>query len=111
VIDAARYTLLIYGILMIVGGILGYKLPKKPSKISLIAGCASGALAIVSFLIATFEESATSGLAIGLVVAVGVGVMMLPRLKKAEKPTSAGVIIALSGLVAIVVVAALVMSP
>lgn len=103
----AGYSILIYGLLMIVGGILGYKLPKNPSKISLIAGCASGVLAIVSFFIIKFDQP-TPGLAIGLVVSAGVGIMMVPRLKKAKDPTSTGMIIALSGLVAVIVAVALV---
>ena len=105
----AGYALLIYGLLMIVGGILGYKLPKKPSKISLIAGCASGAFAIVAYVISRFET--TPGLAISLVVSAGVGVMMLPRLKTAKNPTSTGVIIALSAMVALLIVIALVVGP
>ena len=108
-IDTASYAILIYGLLMIVGGILGYKLPKNPSKVSLIAGCASGVLAIVAFLIIRLDQP-TPGLAIGLVVSAGVGVMMVPRLKKAKDPTSTGMIIALSGLVAGIVALALIIS-
>ena len=109
-IEVAGYAILIYGLLMIVGGILGYKLPKKPSKVSLIAGCASGALALVSFLMIRFDQAdPTPGLAIGLVVSAGVGIMMVPRLKKAKSPMSTGMIIALSGLVAVVVALALVL--
>ena len=102
-VQAARYALLIYGIFMIVGGILGYVLPKTPSKISLIAGCASGLLAIAAFFIASAEASATPGLAVGLVVSAGIAVMMLPRIKKAKKPQSTILIVALSAITAIVV--------
>lgn len=103
----ARTALLVYGILMIVGGILGYVLPKKPSKVSLIAGGASGVLAVAAFLIALYGER-TIGLAIGLVVSAGVAVMMGPRIKKASKPTSTIMIIALSVVTAIIVLVALV---
>ena len=103
--DVARYAILVYGVLMIVGGILGYVLPKEPSKISLIAGGASGLLAIVAFLIV--QEEPTVGLAIALVITAGVTVMMFPRLKTAKKPRSTVMIIALSAVVAILVAAAL----
>jgi uncharacterized membrane protein (UPF0136 family) len=105
-VDAARYALLVYGILMIVGGILGYVLPKTPSKISLIAGVASGVLAIVCYFIARSEP--TPGLSIGIVVSAGVGIMMLPRVKTAKKPQSVVMIVALSFATAALAAAALV---
>ena len=105
--DAARYVVLVYGILMIVGGILGYVLPETPSKISLIAGCGSGALAIVAWFISRSDP--TPGFAIALVVSAGVAVMMLPRVKTAKKPGSTVMIIALSAVTAVVVGMALVL--
>lgn len=100
-VDIARYALVVYGVFMIVGGILGYVLPKTPSKISLIAGCVSGVLSIVAFFIA--RQSLVPGLAIGLVVAAGVAVMMLPRIKTAKKPQSTIAIVALSAVTAVLV--------
>ena len=108
-VEAARYSLLVYGVLMIVGGILGYVIPKTPSKISLIAGCASGVLAIVAFLIAGAESSPTAGLAIGLVVSAGIAVMMLPRIKKAKKPQSTILIVVLSAVTAVLTALGLVL--
>lgn len=104
-IEAARYTVVIYGILMILGGILGYVLPKNPSKVSLIAGGGSGLLALVAFFI--MARNQTAGLAIALVVSAGVAVMMVPRIKKAKKPQSTLGIIGLSAVTAIVVALAL----
>jgi uncharacterized membrane protein (UPF0136 family) len=101
----ALYAVLVYGILMIVGGILGYVLPQTPSKISLIAGCGSGVLAIVAYFIARSEL--VPGLAIALVVSAGVGVMMLPRIKKAKKPHSTIAIVGLSAVTAILIILAL----
>jgi uncharacterized membrane protein (UPF0136 family) len=92
-------------ILMIVGGILGYVLPKNPSKVSLIAGGASGLRAIVAFFI--MARNQTAGLAIALVVSAGVAVMMVPRIKQAKKPQSTLGIIGLSAVTAILVVLAL----
>lgn len=88
---------------MIVGGILGYVLPKTPSKISLIAGCVSGLLALVAFFLSGIESWATPGLAVGLVVSAGIAILMLPRIKKAKKPQSTVMIVALSAVTAIVV--------
>jgi uncharacterized membrane protein (UPF0136 family) len=106
-VDVARYAVLVYGVLMVVGGILGYVLPKTPSKISLIAGGGSGVLAIVAFFIARSEP--TPGLAIAFVVSAGVAVMMLPRLKTAKKPGSTAMIIGLSAITAVLAMLALVM--
>ncbi|MBI4606793.1 MAG: TMEM14 family protein [Planctomycetes bacterium] len=104
-LDVARYAVLVYGALMIMGGILGYVLPATPSKASLIAGCASGALAVLAFFIARSEP--TPGLAIALVVSAGVAVMMVPRLKTAKKPLSTRIIIGLSAATAVIVIVAL----
>ena len=72
---AAKWSLLAYGILLIAGGVLGYVLPEKPSKASLIAGSITGALAIVAFFLAGSNPRA--GFALGLAVAALTGVMML----------------------------------
>ena len=103
--EAARWALLVYGILMIVGGVLGYVLPKTPSKISLIAGGASGVLAIVAWLIARGDP--VPGFAMGLVIAGGVGFMMLGRLKQTGKFMPSGMIVALSAIVVVLAAAAL----
>jgi uncharacterized membrane protein (UPF0136 family) len=105
VIEAARWALLIYGILMIVGGILGYVLPEKPSKISLISGSLSGLLAIAAFFIA--GGSPTPGLAIGLVVAAGVGYMMFTRWQQTKKFMPSGMVVVLSAVTALLAVAGL----
>jgi uncharacterized membrane protein (UPF0136 family) len=105
VTEAARWALLVYGILMIVGGVLGYVLPKTPSKISLIAGCASGILAIAAWLIARGDP--VPGFAMGLVIAGGVGFMMLGRLKQTGKFMPSGMIVALSAIVVVLAAAAL----
>jgi len=90
---------------MILGGILGYVLPKTPSKVSLIAGGASGILSLVAFFI--IGRSRVPGLAIALVISAGVAVMMVPRIKKAKKPQSTIGIIGLSAVTALIVALAL----
>ena len=63
--EIATTTLLIYGALLIVGGVLGYVLPEKPSKISLFAGGGTGLLAIAAYFLA----EAPTMFVIGAVVA------------------------------------------
>lgn len=105
-VEAARWSILSYGVLMIVGGILGYVLPKTPSKVSLIAGCASGVLAVLAYFVA-LDSNPLPGLAIGLVVAGGVGAMMFLRWKQTKKFMPSGMIVLLSGVVVVLAVIAL----
>jgi uncharacterized membrane protein (UPF0136 family) len=106
VTQAAQWALLIYGTLMIVGGILGYVVPEKPSKISLVAGGASGLLAFASFVIIRYDH-ALPGLAIGLVVTAGVGVMMFLRFRETRKLMPGGIVAIVSAAAALTVVGAL----
>ena len=104
-VEVARWSVFVYGVLMIVGGILGYVLPKKPSKISLIAGGASGILALAAFFV--MLDKPTAGLALGLVVSGGVGAMMFLRLQETKKFMPSGMIVILSGIVVALVVLAM----
>jgi len=105
VIDVARLALLLYGVLMIVGGILGYVLPEKPSKISLISGAATGILAIGAYFISGHEL--LPGLAMGLAIAAGIGIMMLPRLLQTRKFMPMGMLVLLSAVVVVLIAIAL----
>ena len=102
----AQWALLTYGVLMVLGGILGYVLPKKPSKISLISGGSAGILSVVAFFISRFD-TALPGLAIGLVVSAGVGVMMFLRYQETKKFLPGGLVALLSAVVALLVASAL----
>ena len=68
----ARIVLLLYGIALIVGGIMGYA--KKGSQDSLIWGGVSGALALLAFFISMKRPK--PGFAIGFLVAAAVGYRM-----------------------------------
>jgi uncharacterized membrane protein (UPF0136 family) len=106
VVHVAAWALVVYGALMIVGGILGYVLPKKPSRISLISGVATGVLSLAAAWIAA-KDSALPGLAMGLVIALGVGVMMGLRGLETRKFMPGGMIAVLSGAVALLLALAL----
>lgn len=102
---AAEWSLLAYGILLIAGGILGYVLPEKPSKASLIAGSATGALAIAAFFLA--RSNARAGFALGLAVAALTGAMMFGRLRKTRKFMPSGMVTLLSAVVFLLLLTAL----
>jgi len=105
VVETARWALIVYGALMILGGILGYVLPEKPSKISLISGAAIGVLSIAASLIARSEP--LPGLAMGLVVAEGSALMLLPRWREKRKFMPMGMLVVASGAMALVIAVAL----
>lgn len=102
----AQWALVGYGALMLVGGILGYVLPAKPSRISLVAGAASGILSLASAAIIRYDH-ALPGLAIGLVVTAGVGIVMFLRYRETKKLMPGGVVAIVSAVAASVVVGAL----
>ena len=93
--NVVAWMLLVYGILLIIGGILGFVLPEKPSKISLIAGGISGVLAIVAFQLARGEPP-TGGLILGFVVATANEGFMMIRFAKTKKFMPAGLVALLS---------------
>lgn len=104
-VETARWALIVYGALMIIGGILGYVLPEKPSKISLIMGAAIGVLSLAASLISRSEP--LPGLAMGLVVAAGSALMLLPRWREKRKFMPMGMLVVASGAMALVLAVAL----
>ena len=91
---AAIWSLFAYGVLLVVGGVLGYVLPEKPSKASLIAGVITGGLSIGAFFLA--RQSGSPGLILGLVVATVTELMMAVRLSKTRKMMPSGMVVLLS---------------
>ena len=104
-VETARWALIVYGALMIIGGILGYVLPEKPSKISLISGAAIGILAIAASFIARSEV--LPGLAMGLVVAAVSALMLFPRWREKRKFMPMGMLVVVSIAMAVVLAVAL----
>jgi uncharacterized membrane protein (UPF0136 family) len=84
-----------YGVLLIIGGVLGYVLPEKPSIVSLIAGGGFGVLAIVSGVLIS-AGIARSGLILGGFVALLVLGAMGKRFMDSGKFMPAGMTAVLS---------------
>lgn len=63
--DFGRITLLVYALLMVVGGVMGYA--NKKSVVSLVAGLASALVLLIAFK--TAENNPKGGLAFGAFLA------------------------------------------
>lgn len=87
-----------YGILAIVGGIIGYT--KVGSKISLISGISSGLLLIISGIIQLMGMN--WGLILATVIAAFLVITFIVRLVKTGKMMPAGLMI-LTGIIAVAV--------
>jgi uncharacterized membrane protein (UPF0136 family) len=99
----ARIVLLLYGIALIVGGIIGYT--KGGSQESLIWGAGSGAVAVLAFFISL--KSAKLGFAIGFLVAAAVGYRMYMQYTVAEAAAKNRTLgIAIASLVTLIVLLA-----
>jgi uncharacterized membrane protein (UPF0136 family) len=107
-VDAARIVMLVYGVLMFVGGIGGYFVGKSPK--SLIAGIVS--LALIGFAYTLSRQQPRTAFAIGAVVAVGLVIVFVIRIQELLAKTPPGSIgmnvglCALSGIVALFLLAA-----
>jgi uncharacterized membrane protein (UPF0136 family) len=99
-IGAAKYYFLIFGLLTILGGIIGFT---KGSTISLVAGAVAGVLLLLAgYLVPT---NTTAGLAIGLIVSIALAAQFTPKFFKTASFMPAGVmsILSLIGLVVAIV--------
>ena len=92
-------VLLVYGILMLLGGFMGYR---AGSSASLIAGSTSGVLLLVAWLI-TWSQMAL-GLWIGVVIAGLLSATFAIRLVKTKKVMPAGGLMAISLLALVLLV-------
>jgi uncharacterized membrane protein (UPF0136 family) len=92
-------ALLVYALLLGVGGVLGFT--KAGSKISLMAGLASAALVLVAFGVALAGDSPEDGFLVGLGVAVLMAIVFLARYLKTRKVMPAGMLLAVSAVMAV----------
>lgn len=101
-LGAAKIYFVIYGLLTIVGGVIGYV--SKGSKPSIIAGTVSGLLLLVSAYL--LPQKQTVGLIIALVISLLLAAQFVPKLLHGGKMMPAGLMSILSVLGIIVVIAA-----
>ncbi|MBW4660414.1 MAG: hypothetical protein KME15_17210 [Drouetiella hepatica Uher 2000/2452] len=80
-----------YGILAIVGGIMGYAQAK--SKVSLIAGCGCGILLLISAILQT--QGQTWGLLLATIITIVLMVAFVMRFIKTRKFMPAGLMLIL----------------
>ena len=97
----ARVVLGIYALLLIVGGVIGYR--KAGSRPSLIAGVSSGVVTLLALALTFTRLEFALGMALGL--AVTLAVMFGVRLRKTGKFMPSGMLLGLSVAVAAVMVA------
>ena len=91
--EFTRIYLFIFGVLTIVGGVIGFV--KAGSKASLIAGGISGVLLLVAgWLVAS--GSVMAGMILGLIVSLLLAGRFLPAFLKTKKPMPAGMMSVLS---------------
>lgn len=94
--DLGVIAAIAYGILAVIGGIMGYA--KAKSTISLIAGCSTGILLIIGGIIQL--QGLTWGLIFSLVMSVFLIITFISRLLKTRKFMPSGLMI-IAGLVAV----------
>ena len=99
--EAAKIYFIIFGLLTIAGGIMGYV--KAGSAISIIAGAITGILLIVAAFL--LPEHRLAGLAIALVVSVLLAGQFVPKFFRTGRVMPAGVMSVLSviGIIAAIV--------
>jgi uncharacterized membrane protein (UPF0136 family) len=104
-LDLVRVYLVVFGLLSIAGGVMGFV--KAKSNASLIAGGIAGALLVLAgYLLGT--ANARAGLILGIVVSVALAGRFVPSFLKTRKPMPAGMMAALSVVGAVLTVLLLV---
>ena len=99
--EAAKIYFIIFGLLTIAGGIMGYV--KAGSVASIIAGAITGVLLLIAAFL--LPEHRVAGLTIALIVSILLAAQFLPKLLRTGKVMPAGVMSVLSviGIVAAIV--------
>lgn len=97
-LQLGQISLLIYAVLLLVGGMVGYA--KAGSKISLFSGIGSGLLAAVGFGLSYSYPVVGLGLGVGLGLILTL--VFIQRYRKTQAFMPAGMMSVLSGLAAVV---------
>src|SRR4030095_7731106 len=101
-IGAAKIYFIMFGILTIAGGIVGYT--KAGSVISIVAGSISGVLLLLAAWL--MPEHQTAGLIVALVVSLLLAGQFIPKFLQTFKVMPAGLMSVLSAIGIIVAIAA-----
>jgi uncharacterized membrane protein (UPF0136 family) len=100
--EAAKIYFIVFGVLTIVGGIVGYV--KAGSVASIIAGSITGVLLLVgAFLL---PEHRAAGLATMLIISLLLAAQFIPKLLRTGRVMPAGIMSVLSAIGVIVVIVA-----
>lgn len=103
-IDLTKYYYFIFGVLTIVGGVMGYVKANSPE--SIIAGGIAGLLLIgAGILIATHTQP---GLILGLIVSLALAYQFIPKFTKAYAFMPAGLMSILSVIGILLTIASLI---
>ena len=93
-LDLVRIYLLVFGLITITGGVIGFV--KAKSRASLIAGSVSGVLLLVAaYLTGTMGRP---GLILGLIVSLALAARFAPKVRMSPRATVAGMMTALGTL-------------
>ena len=100
--EAAKFYFIVFGILTIAGGIVGYV--KAGSAASIIAGAITGVLLLVAAFL--LPEHRVAGLATALIVSLLLAAQFLPKFLRTGRVMPAGIMSLLSviGIIAAIVV-------
>ncbi len=90
--SAVQISLLVYGILVLVGGVIGFV--KAKSKVSLIAGGLSGLALICAYMYST--QNPKDGLLIGAGITSLLTIVFAMRLAKTKKLMPSGMLLILT---------------
>jgi uncharacterized membrane protein (UPF0136 family) len=101
-LGAAKIYFVVFGVLTIAGGIVGYV--KAGSVASIIAGSISGIILLVAAFV--LPEHRAAGLAIGLVVSLLLAAQFIPKFFQTGKVMPAGIMAVLSALGIVAAIAA-----
>ncbi len=102
-LSVAQYTMPIYAVLMLLGGIMGFV--KGKSKASLIAGVVSGVVMFGCFML--FAKDTHTALIAAVVVTGALDAVFAIRLSKTKKFMPSGILLIITAICQVIFIAAL----